>query len=109
MTGEPVDLVLAESVSARPGEGVVSAFGFGRSSGLVEGVFGALGHEVRRISPQSWKKKVGIPSGLSRTEGKNEARRIAGRLWPEMAGKFGRVKDADRADACLIALAGLLA
>jgi hypothetical protein len=40
-----------ELVGARPGEGAVGAFAFGRARGVVEGVLGALGIPATRIAP----------------------------------------------------------
>ena len=40
-----------EFVGARPGEGAVGAFAFGRSRGVIEGVLGAAGIPVAFIAP----------------------------------------------------------
>jgi crossover junction endodeoxyribonuclease RuvC len=40
-----------EGVGARPGEGAVGAFSFGRSRGCIEGVLGALAIPVTFIAP----------------------------------------------------------
>src|SRR5947209_3551617 len=52
-----------EFVGARPGEGAVGAFAFGRSRGVVEGVCGALAIPVTFIAPAAWKRTIGIPPG----------------------------------------------
>jgi hypothetical protein len=49
-----------ELVGARPGEGAVGAFAFGRSRGVVEGGLGALGIPAAHIAPASWKRAVGL-------------------------------------------------
>ena len=49
-----------ESVGARPGEGAVGAFAFGRSRGVVEGVLGACGVPCSFIAPAGWKRAVGL-------------------------------------------------
>jgi len=95
-----------EYVGARPGEGAVGAFAFGRSRGVVEGVLGALGVSVTFIAPASWKRTIGIPPG--KEGAKDAARSEAIRRWPAHAPWFARVKDDGRAEACLIAVAGLL-
>jgi crossover junction endodeoxyribonuclease RuvC len=95
-----------EFVGARPGEGASGAFAFGRSRGVVEGVLGALGVSVTFITPASWKRAVGIPAG--REGAKDAARSEAIRRWPDKAPLFARVKDDGRAEAALIALAGML-
>jgi crossover junction endodeoxyribonuclease RuvC len=95
-----------ELVGARPGEGAVGAFAFGRSRGVVEGVLGALSVPVAHIAPASWKRAVGLPMG--REGAKDVARSAAIRRWPAKAHLFARVKDDGRAEAALIAVAGLL-
>ena len=94
-----------EYVGARPGEGAVGAFAFGRSRGVLEGVLGACGVSATHIAPASWKRAVGIPPG--RDGAKDAARSEAIRRWPAKAALFARVKDDGRAEAALIAIAGL--
>jgi crossover junction endodeoxyribonuclease RuvC len=94
-----------EFVGARPGEGAVGAFAFGRSRGITEGVLAALAVPATFISPAAWKRAVGIPPG--KDGAKDAARSEAIRRWPDKAALFARVKDDGRAEACLIALAGL--
>ena len=94
-----------EFVGARPGEGAVGAFAFGRSRGVCEGVLGALGVPAAHIAPAAWKRAVGIPPG--RDGAKDAARSEAIRRWPAKAALFARVKDDGRAEAALIAVAGM--
>lgn len=94
-----------EFVGARPGEGAVGAFAFGRARGVIEGVAGALGLPVAFITAPAWKRLVGIAPG--KAGAKDAARAEAIRRWPDQAGLFARVKDDGRAEAALIALAGL--
>ena len=68
-----------------------------------EGVCAGLDIPVSFVTPATWKRHAGIPPG----EGKDLARSRAIALWPDKAGLFARVKDHGRAEACLIALAGL--
>ncbi len=49
-------LFVQEKVSSHPGEGSVSAFNFGKSSGSTIGVASALEFEVVEISSMKWKK-----------------------------------------------------
>jgi crossover junction endodeoxyribonuclease RuvC len=95
-----------EYVGARPGEGPVGAFAFGRSRGAAEGVCAALNVTVTFITPPQWKRLVGIPP--SRAGAKDAARSEAIRRWPQHAGLFSRVRDDGRAEAALIAVAGLM-
>jgi crossover junction endodeoxyribonuclease RuvC len=96
------DHAFVEFVGARPGEGAVGAFAFGRSRGVVEGVLGAAGIPVTFIAPASWKRAVGLSLAS-----KDAARAEAIRRWPAHASLFARVKDDGRAEACLIAVAGM--
>ncbi|WP_442755874.1 hypothetical protein ACNHKD_04250 [Methylocystis sp. JAN1] len=95
-----------EMVGARPGEGAVGAFAFGRSRGVVEGVLGACGVSATHVAPATWKRAVGIPAG--REGAKDAARSAAIRRWPGKAQIFARVKDDGRAEAALIAVAGMM-
>lgn len=92
-----------ESVGARPGEGAVGAFAFGRSRGVVEGVLGACKVPIVWIAPASWKRTVGLTLAS-----KDAARAMAIARWPASAALFARVKDDGRAESCLVAVGGLL-
>ena len=94
-----------EYVSARPKEGAVGAFAFGRSKGVIEGVMAALGLPISFLTPPTWKRTVGIAPGKEGS--KDAARSEAIRRWPAHAGLFARVKDDGRAEAALIGAAGL--
>jgi crossover junction endodeoxyribonuclease RuvC len=95
-----------ELVGSRPGEGAVGAFAFGRSRGVVEGVLGALSVPLALIAPAAWKRTARLPAG--RSGAKDAARSAAIARWPGKAALFARVKDDGRAEAALIAVAGLL-
>jgi crossover junction endodeoxyribonuclease RuvC len=60
---------------------------------------------VAFLTPPSWKRAVGIPPGKDGT--KDAARSEAIRRWPHKAELFARVRDDGRAEAALIAVAGL--
>jgi len=92
-----------EYVGARPGEGAVGAFSFGRSRGVVEGVLAAAGIPATFIAPAAWKRLVGLT-----LQNKDAACAEAIRRWPGHASLFARVKDDGRAEAALIGVAGLL-
>lgn len=94
-----------EMVNARPGEAASGAFSFGRCRGVIEGVLGAAGIPATHIAPASWKRAIGIPPG--RDGAKDLARSEAIRRWPAKAELFARKKDDGRAEAALIAVAGL--
>lgn len=94
-----------ELVGARPAEGAVGAFAFGRARGVCEGVLAALSIPVTLIAPPVWKRSVGLPAGKERA--KDASRSEACRRWPGKAALFARVKDDGRSDAALIGVAGL--
>jgi crossover junction endodeoxyribonuclease RuvC len=94
-----------EHVSARPGEGAVGAFAFGRSrGGVVEGVLAAAGVRCQFLTPAFWKRTVGLPPGRD----KDASRAAAIQRWPARAELFARKKDHGIAEAALIAVAGIL-
>jgi len=90
-----------EQVGPMPGQGVTSMFGFGRTVGQIEGVVSALGLPVRYVTPQKWKKPLGL---IGRD--KDAARTLAIQRFPEIAAKLSRKKDGGRADALWIAYHG---
>ena len=93
-----------EFVGARPTDARVAAFAFGRARGVIEGCAGALGLPIVFLTPPTWKRLADIPAGA---ENKDLARTRAISRWPAHADLFARKCDVDRAEACLIALAGL--
>lgn len=95
--------VVIEAVHAMPGQGVSSTFRFGRGLGLWEGICGALGLTVDKASPQRWKSHYPELKGLEKPAAKSKAREIAARLYPNLKASLSRVKDADRAEALLMA------
>jgi crossover junction endodeoxyribonuclease RuvC len=60
---------------------------------------------VAFLTPPTWKRAVGIAPG--KDGAKDAARSEAIRRWPHQAEFFARVKDDGRAEAALIAVAGL--
>jgi crossover junction endodeoxyribonuclease RuvC len=98
-------MAYVELVGARPGEGAVGAFAFGRSLGITLGVLAALSIPVTLIAPAAWKRTIGIAPG--KDGAKDAARSQAIRRWPDKAALFARVKDDGRAESALLALAGL--
>lgn len=96
-TGLPLH-AWVEQVSARPREGVTSAYTFGHSCGVVEGVIGALGIAYTLVPPQRWMKQMRVPK-----EGSIER---CLQLLPACHELLSRKKDHGRADALLLALYG---
>lgn len=95
--------VFVERVQSMPGQGVSSSFAFGRATGIVIGLSAAQQVPLHEIAPVKWRRLVGLASG----SGKDAARALCKRNWPLSAPLWSRVKDEGRADAALIALAGL--
>jgi len=98
------DPAFVEGVGARPGEGAVGAFAFGRSRGIIEGVLAAAGVRCQFLAPPAWKRAVGLPPGRD----KDASRAAAIQRWPARAELFSRKKDDGVAEAALIAIAGLV-
>lgn len=95
-TREPCFAVV-EKVASRPGQGVASMFGFGRSLGVLEGLLAGLMIPYQLVPPQTWSKAMKLAPG------KGASRQRAMELWPAHAGEFKRVKDDGRADSALLA------
>jgi crossover junction endodeoxyribonuclease RuvC len=95
-----------ERVGARPGEGPAGAFAFGQSAGIVAGVLASAGIPATLLTPPHWKRLIGIAPG--KAGAKDLARAEAIRRWPDKAALFARKRDDGRAEAALIAAAGLL-
>lgn len=89
-----------EKVGAMPGQGVTSMFSFGTSYGIVRGIIAANMIPMTFVTPQRWKKALGVPAA------KDGARARASQLLPVSSGLWSRVKDDGRAEAALIALYG---
>lgn len=89
--------VFLELVHIMPQQGASSAFTFGHSAGVVQGLVQGLGHPLTMVTPQKWKKAA----GLIGTE-KDRARSTAILLWPEWRELDAKVKGGALADAALI-------
>lgn len=93
--------VFLEFVHASPQMGVSSSFSFGRSSGVIHGVCGALDLPLTEIAPSVWKPRMGA------TADKKQTAAQAAKLLPQCAPLWKLVKHVDRAEAALIALYGI--
>lgn len=94
-------LCCLEQASVRQGEGALGAFTTGRGFGILEGILSALQIPTLIVTPQRWKRDLQV------TSDKKTSRDLATKIFSEQASLFRRVKDADRAEACLIALYGI--
>lgn len=97
-------IAYCEFVGARPTDSKSGAFSFGGARGVIEGVCGSLGLPIVFLTAPVWKRAADIPPGV---EHKDVARSRAIARWPAQAEMFRRKSDVDRAEACLIGLAGL--
>lgn len=96
----PISHAYVEAVGARPGQGSVSMFAFGKAYGIVLGVLAANFVPHTLVPPQRWKKALGVPAD------KDGARARASQLLPQHAALWSRVKDDGRAESALIAYWG---
>ena len=90
--------VVIEHVTAMPGQGVTSMFNFGQSFGVLKGICAALKLPVHFIRPVKWKKYF----NLINTE-KDASRTKVIEVFPYISSKISKKKDANKADAILIA------
>lgn len=54
------DLVVIEKAQSMPGQGVVGVGNYMRAFGIMEGICVGLGIPYRLVSPQTWKKALGL-------------------------------------------------
>jgi crossover junction endodeoxyribonuclease RuvC len=90
--------VVIEQVSAMPGQGVTSMFNFGQSFGVLKGVCSAMQLPMYFVRPAKWKKYFNLINSE-----KDASRTKAIEIFPYISGKLSRKKDANKADAILIA------
>ncbi len=95
------DIIMAalEKVSARPGQGVVSMFTFGRNLGAWEGILSAFGIPFMMPTPRHWQK--GLVDMKAGNDSKARSLNTARRLFPDA--ELTRKRDHGRADALLLA------
>jgi len=91
-------VVVVEHVNAMPGQGVTSMFNFGQSFGVIKGICSALSIPIYFVRPTKWKKHF----NLIKTN-KDASRTKVIEVYPEISSKLSRKKDANKADAILIA------
>ena len=98
------DIAIIEEVSARPTDGVIQAFSFGKGYGLLLGMLAMLNDEgvptckVTGVRPAVWKKAIGLPTGST----KNDSRLMAISLFPELTEDLKLKKNEGRAEAALL-------
>ena len=90
--------VVIEQVSAMPGQGVTSMFNFGQSFGILKGICSAMHLSMHFVRPAKWKKYF----SLIKCE-KDASRTKAIEIFPYFSTNLSKKKDANKADAILIA------
>ena len=90
--------VVIEHVSAMPGQGVTSMFNFGQSFGVLKGICSAMQLSVYFVRLAKWKKYFNLINSE-----KDASRTKAIQIFPYISSELSKKKDANKADAILIA------
>ena len=90
--------VVKEQVSAMPGQGVTSMFNFGQSFGVLKGICSAMQLSIHFVRPAKWKKYFNLINSE-----KDASRTKAIEIFPYISSQLSRKKDANKADAILLA------
>ena len=90
--------VIVEQVSAMPGQGVTSMFNFGQSFGILKGICSAMQLPMFFVRPARWKKYFNLINSE-----KDASRTKAIEIFPYFSSQLSKKKDANKADAILIA------
>ena len=90
--------VIVEQVSAMPGQGVTSMFNFGQSFGILKGICSAMQLPIFFVRPAKWKKYFNLINSE-----KDASRTRAIEIFPHFSSQLSKKKDANKADAILIA------
>ena len=90
--------VVIEQVSAMPGQGVTSMFNFGQSFGILKGICSAMKLPMYFVRPEKWKKYFNLINSQ-----KDASRTKAIEIFPYFSQELSKKKDANKADAILIA------
>ena len=90
--------VVIEQVSAMPGQGVTSMFNFGQSFGILKGICSAMQLPMFFVRPARWKKYFNLINSQ-----KDASRTRAIEIFPYFSSQLSKKKDANKADAILIA------
>ena len=90
--------VVIEHVTAMPGQGVTSMFNFGQSFGILKGICSAMRLPMYFVRPAKWKKYFNLINSE-----KDASRTKAIEIFPYFSQELSKKKDANKADAILIA------
>ena len=91
-------VVVVEQVNAMPGQGVTSMFNFGQSFGILKGICSAMQLPIYFVRPAKWKKYFNLINSE-----KDASRTRAIEIFPYFSSQLSKKKDANKADAILIA------
>jgi len=91
-----------ERAQAFPGQGASSGFSYGRAVGALEAVVALCAIPMILVEASVWKRQLRLPG-----KDKEAARQRALQLFPSQHALFARKRDHGRAEAALIALAGV--
>lgn len=100
IVGNRIGHAFVEKQWPRPNDGKTQAAATAEIYGTIKGVLAAGGVPYTIVSPQRWKKALGVPAA------KDGARARASQLLPDAAHQWAKSKDDGRAEAALIALYG---
>ena len=90
--------VVIEQVSAMPKQGVTSMFNFGQSFGVLKGICSAMQLSMYFVRPAKWKRFFNLINAE-----KDASRTKAIEIFPYISTELSRKKDANKADAILLA------
>jgi len=96
-----IDAIVIEQVGARPTQGTVSMFNFGRTLGFAHALACSADAPIHYVTPAVWKGKFGLLKA-DKSASREKARTLLPLLEPELR----RVKDDGVAEAALLALYG---
>lgn len=94
-----------EAVRAMPGSTIQSQGSLLRSLGAIETALDIMGARPHMLPPAGWKRAYGLHrrKGEPKAAWKRRSLEVARTLYPGAAALLARAKDADRAEALLIA------
>jgi crossover junction endodeoxyribonuclease RuvC len=95
-------LACVERGQSFPGQGISSAFLFGRVVGAIEAAVILCRIPLSLVEASTWKRQLHLPG-----KDKEAARALAIRTFPTAHASLARKRDHNRAEALLIALTGL--
>ncbi len=93
---------IVERSQAAPGQSVPAMFAYGMGYGVLTTSLIASGISYVEVTPVTWKRRMGFPTGAPKRYSLNEARQ----RFPDKAHLFSKAGDDGVAEAALIGLCG---